>query len=252
MLTAQQKASFERDGFVYVRGLAPLDAVERMRAVVSRDAAEHIGPLEYEAELGYPGAPESKGAEGGKTIRRLRMAMFRDPVFQRIALGPEAVGAMRSLLGPHLVLPLGHHNCVMLKDPKYSSDTGWHQDVRYWRFTRPELVNLQLCLDHATPVTGALHFLPGSHVRTYSPEQFDEQLFLREDVETNQALIASATSEPLGPGDAVLFHCRTFHAATRNRSGWPTRSLILTYRATDNPPTPGGPSSHWPELIIPA
>jgi len=47
-----------------------------------------------------------------------------------------------SILGPSLELSQAHHNCIMTKNPAFSSATGWHQDIRYWSFQKPELVSV--------------------------------------------------------------------------------------------------------------
>ena len=78
-------------------------------------------------------------------------------------------------------MPLAHHNCVMTKQPRFSSDTGWHQDVRYWHFERPELVNVWVALGDETPENGCLRVIPGTHAGTFRPEQFDAAKFLRAD-----------------------------------------------------------------------
>ncbi|WP_222836494.1 hypothetical protein, partial [Curtobacterium sp. B18] len=44
-----------------------------------------MAPIEYEADLRYPGAPESRNAEGGLTVRRLLGAYGRDPLFAQWA-----------------------------------------------------------------------------------------------------------------------------------------------------------------------
>ena len=91
--------------------------------------AAPFGPVEYEADLHYPGAPGSRAAAGGDTIRRLKEVHGRHPVFTRFVSQPSLVARLQQLLGPQIVMPLAHHNCVMTKQPRYSSETGWHQDI---------------------------------------------------------------------------------------------------------------------------
>ena len=137
---------FRRDGFFVTRRLIPPDYLETMKRITQRDLAAHQGDIEYEAELHYPGAPSSLDAEGGRTARRLRQAISRDPVFSRLVKEPFLLSRLQRLLGPHVVMPLAHHNCIMTKQPRFSSDTGWHQDTRYWSFLTGELVNIWIAL----------------------------------------------------------------------------------------------------------
>ena len=246
-----ESEAFARDGFSLVRGLAPRSMVQRMRQVADEAIVRATPPVEFEAEVSYPGAPPSTDVAGGRTLRRVLQVVTRDPVFMEWACYPEVVERIRDLLGPAILMPLAHHNCIMVKDPSFSSDTGWHQDFRFWSFQRPELISVLLALDESGPDRGALRLIPGTHRRRFRPEQIDEGQFLRTDDPENRELFAEAVSLSLEPGDVLFFHCLTFHAASRNRSPFPTRSLIMTYRSLDNPPIPRTRSSRHPELLIP-
>lgn len=248
--TEQELADFHRDGFITVKGLIARELVDRITGVTDHAVAEEIGPVEYESQVGYPGAPKSLDAPGGRTIRRLLQAIGRHPVFTELAVYPGLLTHLRQLLGPEIVLPLAHHNCVMVKDRRFSSATGWHRDIRYWRFERPELITVLLALNDATETNGCLQFLPGSHAFTPDPEQLDEAEFFRTDLLRNKPWLDRATLALMAPGDVVFFHCRTFHGADRNLGGEPRKSVLFTYRAGDNPPLPGSRSASQPELLL--
>lgn len=233
------RAAFDQDGYVLLPGLAVKETVERILAATAKMQRTQEPPVEFEAELGYPGAPSSESAPGGQTVRRFKQVASRDPVFKEWATSPILTNAIKELIGPNIVLSLAHHNCVMSKDPHFSSDTGWHQDIRYWRFQRPELVSVLLALSGANSINGSLRFLPGSHRMNFNTDQLDEDLFLREDLEQNQELIRRQIFLEMDAGDVAIFHCRTFHAASRNRGAEARKSVIFTYRSSDNLPIPG-------------
>ncbi|MCA9013135.1 MAG: phytanoyl-CoA dioxygenase family protein, partial [Planctomycetaceae bacterium] len=109
--TQEEFEFFRQNGYLVVRSLIPTDCIEMMKRITQRDLAAHQGDIEYEAELSYPGAPESLEAEGGRTARRLRQAISRDPVFAKLVKEPFLVNRLQQLLGPHVVMPLIHHNC---------------------------------------------------------------------------------------------------------------------------------------------
>ncbi len=148
-------------------------------------------------------------------------------------------------------MPLAHHNCVMTKQPRYSSETGWHQDIRYWAFERPELVSVWLALGRETPENGCLYVIPGTHTLPISRDRLDDALFLRPDLPENATLIAQKVPVELEPGDVLFFHCRTFHAAGRNRTEQTKYSVVFTFRPADNPPRPETRSASMPELLLP-
>jgi phytanoyl-CoA hydroxylase len=246
----EEVEQFSREGFVIARNLAEESLRVEMHKATLDGLGREIGPVEYEADLHYPGAPASRNAQGGRTIRRLKNALCRHPAFGEWLGHPALVKRLRQLLGPELVVPLAHHNCIMTKQPEFSSETGWHQDIRYWSYTRPELVSVWLALGEETLSNGCLHLIPGTHRMTFERPLFDEDLFFRPELPENAALIATKIPAELNPGDVLFFHCRTFHAASRNVTSNPKFSVVFTVRPADNPPLPGSRSASMPELLI--
>jgi phytanoyl-CoA hydroxylase len=251
-LTDAQAAQFRRDGFLVVRGLAPEARCRVLVDEIDRCLAPPLGPLELEAELGYPGAPTAIEARGGQTPRRLLNAYSRGPLFRDWAGDPKITGAVATCLGtPEIALVQAHHNCIMTKYPRYGSATGWHQDIRYWSFARPVLVNAWLALGPETRSQGGLRVVPGSHRMDLEPSRFDDERFLIEEIPSNRRLLEGAVDVDLQRGDVLFFHCRLLHAAGRNDSERVKRSLVFTYNRLDNPPMPGSRSARLAQLALP-
>ncbi len=241
---------FAADGYLIVRGLAAPGLCTRICERARAALAGEVPPLEYEASLGYPGAPASLAAEGGRTVRRLLGAIDRDDAMRAWACAPAIAGRMAQLLGARPVLSRAHHNCLMTKHPSYGSQTNWHRDIRYWSFERPELISLWLALGPERAGNGGLLVLPGTHRLEIEPDRYDGAKFLRPDLAVNQELIATQRAVELEAGDALFFHSRLFHAAGRNASAELKLSLVLTYRAADNPPIAGTRSAALPEIFL--
>jgi phytanoyl-CoA hydroxylase len=241
---------FDRHGYLVVRRFADPELVARMRAVAEESLDPLLGPAEYEADVHYPGAPADRAAPGGETPRRLLHAMTRDGVFREFATAPELRRRLESLLGGPVRVAQTHHNCIMTKFPGHSSQTLWHQDIRYWRFDRPELVSVWLALGEERADNGALQVIPGTHHGLLASGRLDAELFLRTDLEENQALIDSAVQLELGPGDVIFFDARLFHAAGRNGSDRVKLSAVFTYHRDDNAPIPGTRSANYPSLPL--
>lgn len=250
-LSMSEWTQFQNDGYLIVRQIIPAAIREQMLAVTLEGIAHAIEPIEYESELQYPGAPPSLAAEGGRTIRRLKQAHTRHQVFTQWLNDRELLDRLADLLGPKLVMPLAHHNCIMTKQPKFSSDTGWHQDIRYWSYQRPELVSAWISLVPERIDNGCLRVIPGSHRMRFERSQFDTALFFRDDLPENQMIIANAAPVILDPGDVLFFHAKTLHAASRNHTMQTKFSAVFTFRAADNPPLPGTRSAAMPELMLP-
>ena len=243
-------ARFRRDGYVVLHDLASAGECEQLADLARRDLEPLVGPAEFEADLGYPGAPRSRGEAGGFTPRRLLHAYSRDAAFRRFATRSDLRAVLRELLGSEACLSQCHHNCVMTKHPGYSSATLWHQDVRYWSFDRPDLVSLWLALGTETAANGALMVIPGSHRLDLDRGRLDRDLFLRPDLAENRALIEQAITLELAAGDVLLFSSRLFHAAGRNDTDAVKLSLVFTYHAADNHPIPGTRSAQYPSIML--
>ncbi|HAW32834.1 MAG TPA: phytanoyl-CoA dioxygenase, partial [Planctomycetaceae bacterium] len=95
---------------------------------------------------------------------------------------PALVNRLSQLLGPDYVMPLAHHNCIMTKQPEFSSDTMWHQDIRFWSFERRELISVWVALGEENTDNGCLKVIPGTHRMTFEPHRLDERIFLRPDL----------------------------------------------------------------------
>jgi len=250
--TAAECAQFVRDGYALVRGLAAGDTVARMRNVAKTHLAESRLPVEFEADTHYPGAPPSRDAPGGRTVRRLLQAYARDPVFRDWALSPLIAPRLAQLLGPQVMLSQAHHNCIMTKNPAFSSVTQWHRDIRYWSFDKPELVSVWLALGEEHLHNGCLLLLPGTHRMEFAAERLDDAQFLRADQVDNRALLGTRIAAELHAGDVLFFHCRLFHAAGNNQTSETKFSVVHTYHAADNPPRAGTRSAALPDIALPA
>lgn len=243
-------AAFAREGYAVVRAALADERVAALRAAAVAELEARRPPFELEAEVDYPGAPDAPDAPGGDTIRRLLQAWGRQPEFRNWAGEKRLIKTLAGLLGTTQVhLPLAHHNCVMTKAPRFSSDTGWHQDIRYWRFETPELVTAWLALSDETRGAGALRVIPGSHRMVLDSGRFDAARFFRADLPANQELLDGEVQLELAPGDLLLFHAGLLHAATRNHTERTKLALVYTYHGDDNRALPGTRSAAMPAQI---
>ncbi len=244
-------AAFAADGYVVLPALVAASVCDELAGAVRAQLNPALAPVEFEADVGYPGAPPSRDASGGNTPRRLLSACARFPALREIATGLEVARYLRVVMGcEQLRLSQAHHNCVMTKSPSFSSVTLWHQDIRYWSFERPELVSLWLALGEETADNGALKIIPGTHRMVFATERLDDARFLRPDLPENRALIQEARTVELAKGDVLLFHCRSFHAAGRNLTDQTKLSAVFTYHAEDNRPLPDTRSAQYPGIAL--
>lgn len=248
--SAVEVEQFQESGYAIVQNLCDARQLDRMKQMTRYGLEHQVEPIEFEADLKYPGAPASTNADGGRTVRRLKQALSRDYVFTEWLQHPSILSRLRQLLGPQIVCPLAHHNCIMTKEPRFSSDTGWHQDIRYWSYTRPELISVWLALGPERKENGCLQLIPGSHTQSFAPGCFDREKFFRSDLPENQPVLDRRILAELNPGDVLFFHAKTLHAATRNFSQQTKYSVVFTFRSIDNLPVPGTRSASAPEMLL--
>jgi phytanoyl-CoA hydroxylase len=242
---------FRRDGYVVARALASSAEIEALRALTASMLHPLLGPVEYEADVGYPGAPKDKLAAGGHTPRRLLHAYSRDPLLRAWARDPRVGDLLTTFFGGRApFVSQCHHNCIMTKHPGFSSLTSWHQDIRYWSFERADLISTWLALGPERKANGALLVVPGSHRLEIEPHRYDEALFLRADLTENRALLAQAQMVELEPGDMLFFHCRLFHAAGRNETERLKCSLVFSYHDATNRAIAGTRSAAYPSIAV--
>jgi phytanoyl-CoA hydroxylase len=237
-------------GYVVVPRFVPIEELAELNAAARTQLAGRADPLEFEADLQYPGAPPSRTAAGGETVRRLLDAYARDPVFAGCGTAPALRAWMQAYFGEGVLMSRAHHNCVMTKHPLYGSLTNWHRDIRYWSFGREDLVSVWFALGEERIDNGALWFVPGSHRILFDADRFDDAKFFRSDRADNAEIIRGAESPRLAPGDAVFFHCNTLHSAGKNLSGAVKFSLVYTYHGRSNAPQAGTRSGSKPEVEL--
>ncbi len=245
-----QVAEFWRQGYLLVPQMAAPDFCSDVRSAALRQLSERIAPFELEAQVAYPGAP-TQGQSGDETIRRLLGAYQRGAPYSTWAHNQLLVNTLARLFdGNQVWLSPNHHNCVMTKQPEYSSLTGWHRDIRYWSFNNSDLITAWLALGEEQENNGSLKVIPGSHRANLERDAFDDALFFREDLAKNQALIETQQRITMQPGDCLLFHAGLLHAAGRNLRHDPKLALVFTFHGDQTRPNPGTRSARAEEIVI--
>jgi len=249
-LSPSDTAFFKQNGYLIVKSWLSKHELTSMRGLAETQFKQPTEPWELEAQLGYPGAP-GKNTAGSQTPRRLLGAYQRAALWQQHAGSPRMKSCLKALFNHDTIyLSQAHHNCLMTKLPKFSSDTGWHQDYRYWNFDKPELITAWLALGKEDLRNGGLQVIPGSHLLEFKSEQFDEKKFFLPSHTKNRAIIRQAQAIDLEAGELLFFHCNLLHCATRNYTADVKLSLVFTYHKHDNQAIKGTRSASQSEIAL--
>lgn len=228
-LTKEQLEQFNKDGFIVIKNFAPKELCDKILEKAKLHLEDKTAPIESEQE--YMNLDESK-----ITVRRLRQVYDREAIFQEWMTNKEIRPMLKQVLNDTPVLTLAHHNSIMTKMPHESTRTFWHQDRRYWHFENDDLVSVWLALDEEFLENGLLEFIPGTHKINFDKSCFDQDSNFLDEYEENKKLIEQKVHQNLEKGDIVLFHCKTLHHASKNKTDKAKISFVYTVRAQNNKP----------------
>ena len=236
---------FQNDGFLLFKGLIPKSITNPILDVAKVHLKYKVPPIETEYEYIKEDKKEYK-----ESIRRLRQVYDRDILFKSWMESGIFCEYFKEILNDNPTLITAHHNSIMTKMPKTSTQTRWHQDIRYWSYESSNLVSVWLALGEESSQNGVLEFIAGSHKMEFSKEQFDEKLYFREDLEQNQELISNKVSFNLEAGDVILFHSLLLHRANKNITNEPKISFVYTVKGEKNRAIPNTRSSKFKEIEL--
>ena len=256
ILSNEQLQQFNQDGFLILRDFADKEKCEAILDVAKVHLKHKIEPIE--TEVGYDGKSKEyrtdvadySREEAGITVRRLRQVYSRDILFKEWMEDEKIRPVLQQILNDQVVITTAHHNSIMTKMPHQSTETRWHQDRRYWRYSDNNLVSIWLALDDEYSENGVLEFIPGSHRMKFEADQFDEKEYFREDCDKNIPLIEKKVSTTLEKGDVVLFHSLLLHRANKNKTDKPKISFVYTVKGASTKVIEGTRSAEYPEIPL--
>jgi phytanoyl-CoA hydroxylase len=255
-LSNDQLQQFREDGFLILRDFADQEKCAAILDVAKVHLHYKIAPIE--TEIGYDGKSKEYrtevrdyGAkEAGTTVRRLRQVYSRDILFKEWMEDEKIRPVLQQILNDQVVITTSHHNSIMTKMPHTSTETKWHQDRRYWRYSDDNLVSIWLALDDEYSENGVLEFIPGSHRISFGPDQFGEKEYFSETFEKNIPLIEKKVSTTLKKGDVIIFHSLLLHRANKNDTDEAKISFVYTVKGASTKAIEGTRSAEYPEVIL--
>jgi phytanoyl-CoA hydroxylase len=255
-LSNEQLQQFDQDGFLILRNFADKEKCEAILDVAKVHLKHKIEPIE--TEVGYGGKSKEyrtdvadySSEEAGTTVRRLRQVYSRDILFKEWMEDEKIRPVLQQILNDQVVITTAHHNSIMTKMPYQSTQTRWHQDRRYWRYSDDNLVSIWLALDDEYNENGVLEFIPGSHRMKFGSDQFDEKDYFLEALDKNIPIIENKVSTTLEKGDVVIFHSLLLHRANKNATDRPKISFVYTVKGASTQVIEGTRSAEYAEIKL--
>lgn len=224
VFSSEQKAEFQSDGYLFVRGLF---------------SGEEIALLGETARNDHAMDKASSTMNDGKG-NDVRLSLWNHPgegIYGMVARCRRVVEGVEDLLGEEVY---HYHSKMILKDARVGGAWAWHQDYGYWYqngLLFPDLVSVMIAVDDATEENGCLQVLKGSHRmgrinHILTGEQAGADM---EQVEEARKRLETVQCE-MKAGDALFFHSNTLHCSAANNSDYARWALICCYNAKSNDP----------------
>jgi ectoine hydroxylase-related dioxygenase (phytanoyl-CoA dioxygenase family) len=210
---AADRAAYEADGVVCLRGMFDRDWVERMTAAIDRAMATPGDRVREHTKAGAPGRFYAR------TFMWRWDRDFRDFIFDSPAA--EIAGC---LMGADEVRFF--YDQIFVKEPGTREVTYWHHDMPYWPMRGNHIASLWLALTPVTRESSGVEYIAGSHkwgkfYRAVTPDRnpnlLDQTLEecpdfgARRDDPSLRFL-----SWEMAPGDVLVHHPLTVHGAGGN------------------------------------
>jgi ectoine hydroxylase-related dioxygenase (phytanoyl-CoA dioxygenase family) len=213
-LTAEQRHSFAKDGFLVVPNALSADEVARLVESADRLAKSLLD------KPPMTGRPEYNHLD-------LRPGLLSEEALFDLVDHRATVPLVVQLLSPNIHL---HSTTLLYKRPENPDAPtfrrGWHRDIRIPRDLGHRdlpMVGIKICYcltDFSQPNSGLTVMARGSHLKN-TPLGLPKGEPDPDDVEVCDL--------NLNAGDAFLFENRIFHSATPNRSSRVSKTLMYGY-----------------------
>lgn len=204
---ANIKSDYENDG--YVSGIELISQDEANQHRQKLEAAEaSFGNMHYKSKI---------------------HTLLTSPL--ELATMPSTLDIIEQMIGPDILL---YNVTYIIKEPNTSSHVSWHQDLTFWGLSDDDQVSMWLALSPATPESGCMRMIPGSHKDGIYEHELgeDETNVLLQSQSIKGIDESKAVMCPLATGEASFHHGWTLHASMPNKSNDRRIGLNIQYLAS--------------------
>jgi phytanoyl-CoA hydroxylase len=229
MLTTEQIAFYQANGYVLVKGLISKAEAAMLRAeahaLIERLATQRSVDATW-------GSARAAVAEAKDTkLLHCHNVQFYSGAFTRLICDERLTAATADLIGsPNVQL---HHTKLFIKPPEKGSPFPMHQDHPYFPHDRHSMIAATFHFDDAPIEKGCIRVVPGSHLEgpiEHIPTGGYHLPF-------DQYPIDTATPCPAEAGDVLFFSYLTIHGSAINASPEARTTLLVQMRDPSDPPS---------------
>lgn len=216
-LSSERIASFQENGHVLLRGVAP--EIGAYRPVITEAA------LRYNTEKR---ALQERDTYG-KAFLQIPNLWQRDEGVRRYVLAHRFAQIAADLLGVTRVRV--YHDQALFKEAG-GGPTPWHQDQYYWPLDTSNTITMWMPLVDISPAMGPMTFVSGSQKKGYLGKYAisdESQAAFARMIDENQLIVTPG--QEMAAGDATFHYGWTLHMAPANTTTTMREVMTIIYFA---------------------
>lgn len=230
MLTTEQAAQFQKDGFL--KGSRVLDdaAIEILSDETLRVIDDYVNGIERKRQ---PVRVANLSGKAEAPVWQIVNIWEGSQAFEELLHNPMMVDEVAQLMQAEMQAREIRlfHDQIQYKPASIGGVNMWHQDSPYWPILTPKDVQLTawIALDDADADNGCMSMVPGSHrwgdriPFLHSLKNFDE---MPAELDGDKLEVRLC---PVEKGRVHFHHPLTWHGSHANASGRPRRAIALHF-----------------------
>lgn len=222
-ITKEQRASFEKNGYLVVENLLTSKELTYYQRIYDDFLDNRIEASEFRSDLGAHAMDPLKEAK--ERITQIMVPSRLMPELLDAPLHRKTLSISTQLLGEDMELDF---DMLINKAPHTNTPTPWHQDCAYWlNLPDTRALSCWTALDEASLDSGCMWYIPGSHkapIRPHRPAGKGGGALECEALEEEGVFVE------VKPGTGIFHHGATAHYSRGNTTDGNRRAFITNFR----------------------
>lgn len=234
ILSSDDRAFYEENGYLLVRNLVSPDDIERYRKRFVQIANKQVDYSPSMTVMRDVALAKQKHLKGEENITKLQDFCEDDELFA-YCCHPDVMRIASGIVGPDL---RAMHTMLINKPPDLglgSSRHPPHQDLWYFPFRPPQrIVAVWTAMQHIDKTNGCLFIQPGTHKGPLYFHTYPSDGIVNQAYHGIQHLSSEKHGEAMMPvvmeaGDTLFFHPLLIHGSGRNNSKGYRKAISAHY-----------------------
>ena len=237
VLTADQKAFFDTNGYLVLENRIPMEIIDKIRREIAafEEISKGMTAPDERIDLEPSHTPEAP------RLRRIKLPHTQSDVMRDLMYSDHVLAPARDLIGPSLRI---HTTKLNMKIAGGGAAVEWHQDFAFYPHTNDDGFAIGVLIDDMETENGPLMVFPGSHKGPVHNHHQDDIFVGAMDLAACGFDIKDAV-ELKGPAGSIsIHHGRIVHGSAVNVSNHARRILFYEMLAADAFPIMGS-MTNW-------